>query len=69
MIGWFLLLGKLKEEEKVKLADDNIYNDIGEYQPSYVKVQEHERSGRDRDRERGKDRDRESRRDRDRDYK
>lgn len=67
--------GKLKEEEKAKQAgaDDNIYNDIGDYLPSYNKVQDkkdRKKDRRDDDRDKGRDRDRQrdrdDRRDRDR---
>ncbi|XP_052089428.1 protein Red-like isoform X4 [Mytilus californianus] len=67
--------GKLKEEEKAKLTggDDNIYNDIGDYVPTYNKVQDkkdRKKDRRDDDRDKGRDRQRErgdDRRDRDRD--
>ncbi|XP_071124419.1 protein Red-like [Mytilus edulis] len=69
--------GKLKEEEKAKLTggDDNIYNDIGDYVPTYNKVQDkkdRKKDRRDDDRDKGRDRDRQrergdDRRDRDRD--
>lgn len=64
--------GKPKEDDKLKEklpgADDNIYDDIGDYLPSFSKSKDKkDRQQRDRDdRDRGRDRDRDRDRDRER---
>lgn len=63
--------GKLKEEEKPREkltgADDRIFDETGEYMPSFTKPKE-KKDRKDRDRDREKDRDRRDRDRKDRDH-
>ncbi|KAK2147217.1 hypothetical protein LSH36_563g01078 [Paralvinella palmiformis] len=65
--------GRLKDEEKLKGADDNIYDGVGDYAPTFTKDAKRDRKDRDRDRnheghDRNRDREHRNRnRDRDRD--
>lgn len=41
--------GRLKDEEKLKGADDGIYDGVGDYAPSFTKDTKHDRKDHDRD--------------------